>query len=133
MSEFVPVGKLKDFREGRGTVVKLGGVRVAVFNVGGRLHALQDACPHMGASLADGHLHGADVICHWHHWRFNLETGQGDQRSWACAQIFEVKVEDETVYLRQPDPPQPQRRAREEEAWIAWDPSKHIKPKSDGS
>ena len=77
MGDFVKVGKVDDFREGRGSVVRLDGKKVAVFKIGGRLQAVQDACPHMGASLADGRLEDGRVVCHWHGWSFDLESGQG--------------------------------------------------------
>ena len=37
MDDFVKVGKVDDFREGRGSVVRLDGKKVAVFKIGGRL------------------------------------------------------------------------------------------------
>ena len=129
MGEFVKVGKLEDFREGRGMPVKLDGKRVAIFNDGGELRAIQDACPHMGACLSDGKIEDGAVICHMHGWKFDLKTGEGDhgKRSGLRGRIYEVKVEGRDVYLRRPDePPRPK-----EEEWVAWDP-KFLKSDSDG-
>ncbi len=123
MDDFVKVGKVDDFREGRGSVVRLDGKKVAVFKIGGHLQAIQDACPHMGASLADGRLEHGRVVCHWHGWSFDLESGQGSltSKSWLCARIYEVKVEGRDVYLRRPDEPAAP-RPEDEEEWTAWDP-----------
>ncbi len=120
MGDFVKVGRLEDFREGRGRPVKLDGVRVAVFNHGGTFHALQDKCPHMGAWLSEGRIQGGNAVCHMHGWKFDLRTGQADQRSWACAKIYEVKIEGEEVFLRRPDPEPPKKNDADDE-WPLWD------------
>ncbi len=122
MSEFVKVGQLGDFREGRGVAVRVGDKKVAVFKLGGRLRAIQDACPHMGASLADGRLDGCRVICHWHGWRFDLETGQGDQRSksWLRARVYEIEVRGQDVFVARPPDPTPG-DSDDSEDWVRWD------------
>ena len=122
MDAYVRVGKTEDFREGRGVCVRVAGKRVAVFRLGGRLRAIQDDCPHMGASLADGRLEGNRVVCHWHGWTFDLDNGQGNQRSkaWLCARVYEIKVEEDDVYLRRPDEPPPT-PADDGEPWVPWD------------
>ncbi len=119
MSAFVKVGLLTEFKEGRGRAVEIDGRRVAVFNMGGRLFALQDDCPHMGASLADGQIEDGRVRCHMHGWVFELESGQGcpPAKSWACARTYEARVENGAVFLRKPEPkPQPK-----EPDWPRWD------------
>jgi nitrite reductase (NADH) small subunit/3-phenylpropionate/trans-cinnamate dioxygenase ferredoxin subunit len=124
MNDYVHVGKVADFREGRGTAVRIGDRRVAIFKVGGRLHAIQDHCPHMGASLADGKLDCGWVVCHWHGWKFELTSGQGDQNSkrWLRAQVYELKVEGDEVFLRRPAP-RPASRPDDGDEWVPWDDS----------
>ena len=38
--------------------------------------ATDDACPHEGASLADGTYHEGRVICPQHSWVFDVRTGE---------------------------------------------------------
>ena len=122
MSDFVKVGQVGDFREGRGVAVRVGDRKVAVFKLDGKLLAIQDACPHMGASLADGRLDGRRVICHWHQWRFDLETGQGDQlsKSWLKARVYEIEVRGEEVFVARPPEPPPDKPGDDAD-WVAWD------------
>ena len=87
MTRYTDVGPVERFRERFGRVVVVEGREVAVFRRGDRFWAVQDACPHMGASLAGGRLDGDAVVCHWHHWRFDLTSGRSDQREWACAAV----------------------------------------------
>jgi nitrite reductase (NADH) small subunit/3-phenylpropionate/trans-cinnamate dioxygenase ferredoxin subunit len=121
MGEYVKVGKLDDFREGRGVAVRLNGGKVAIFKVDGRLRAIQDRCPHMGASLADGRVQRGQVVCHWHDWCFDLQTGQGDRRSkrWLRARVYEVKIEGDEVFVLRPDESASGKSA--EEDWVPWD------------
>jgi nitrite reductase/ring-hydroxylating ferredoxin subunit len=53
----------------------VGGRTLALFNVGGTFYAIDDTCPHRGASLAEGEVEGAEVTCPWHAARFDLATG----------------------------------------------------------
>ena len=49
---------------------------VAIFNLGGgQYHAIDDLCPHMGASLAAGPGRATSSLCPWHAWRFRVTDG----------------------------------------------------------
>lgn len=66
---FIPLG------EGRAFVVK--DLTIAVFRQrDGRLFATNNACPHRGGPLADGIVGGGKVICPFHAWKIDLETGR---------------------------------------------------------
>lgn len=125
--DWVRVGRESDFPEGRGRAVELGGTRVALFRQGGRLFALQDACPHMGTSLAEGTLEPGAIRCHQHGWRFDLASGESDRRSGACAHVYEVRVEAGEVFIRRPAPPPLEPGTDERDGWIPFDPERHLK------
>jgi ferredoxin-nitrite reductase len=88
-----PPTSLANFPEGKGRLVKLDGLELAVFRRGARLFALQNACPHEGAALADGELDGDHVICPGHSFRFNLRTG-------ACSNAPDLRARTYAVVLR---------------------------------
>ena len=113
------VGTDADFVEGRGVAVRIGDQRVAVFRVAGKLHAMQDDCPHMGASLADGKiLEGRRVTCHMHGWTFDLDTGKPQGGRANCARIYEIETRDDGVWVRIPEPAV--RRRGDDEPWVSW-------------
>src|SRR5262245_50406463 len=56
--------------------VRLEGRDIALFNIEGTLYAIDDSCPHQGASLASGLLNGRQVQCRAHGLRFDLATGR---------------------------------------------------------
>lgn len=53
----------------------VGGQRLALCNVAGRFHAIDDVCPHAGASLAAGPLRGATLTCPLHGIAFDVTSG----------------------------------------------------------
>jgi len=75
MGVFMPVCKVHEVREGEGKTVSVKGKLIAVFVEQGRHFAINDTCPHMGASLSGGHLENGIVTCPWHAWRFRLADG----------------------------------------------------------
>ncbi len=75
MSEFHTVCKAAEVVEGEGKTVSLNNKLIAVFRVGGQLYAIDDVCPHMGASLSGGYVENHIVTCPWHAWRFRLTDG----------------------------------------------------------
>ncbi|MCH5374237.1 MAG: Rieske 2Fe-2S domain-containing protein, partial [Planctomycetes bacterium] len=75
MAEFVTVAKLGDIPEGQSEVYTVGDNIVAIFNIGGEYFAINDLCPHQGASLAGGHVEDGVVSCPWHAWRFRVTDG----------------------------------------------------------
>ena len=75
MAEFQTIAKVGEIPEGEGRAYPIDGTIVAVFNVGGEYTAINDVCPHMGASLAGGYIEGNSVTCPWHAWRFSVKDG----------------------------------------------------------
>jgi nitrite reductase/ring-hydroxylating ferredoxin subunit len=97
MGRFVRALVAAEIPEGTGRAVSLDGVEVAIFNLGGEFHAIENTCPHRGASLGDGMLEGDEVHCPLHGWQFNVKTGRmpmgGGVRS------FHVRVDGGTVFV----------------------------------
>lgn len=113
MSEFQTVCRKDEIPEGEGKTVKVGNKLVAVFLHGGQFYAIDDMCPHMGASLSGGYVANGTVTCPWHAWRFRLSDG-----AWADAPrvkigCYEVRVEGEDVQVRLPAPPPPKPQPQE--------------------
>ncbi|MDQ6665830.1 MAG: nitrite reductase small subunit NirD [Acidobacteriota bacterium] len=88
-------------REGRS--VALDGVEIAIFNLGDRFLAIDNACPHRGGPLCDSIVSGSTVICPLHGWRISLETGAVLKPD-ACERVvcYPVRVEDGVVMVEVP-------------------------------
>ncbi len=100
MSEFVTVAKVGTIPEGRGDTFTVDGRLVAVFNTGAGYHAIDDLCPHMGASLGAGQVHDDIVTCPWHAWRFNVCSGVWCDNPKVKIDRFEVRVIGDEIQVR---------------------------------
>lgn len=80
--------------DGTGRTVEIDGHRIALFHYEGRLHALDDACPHQGASLGDGVVSQGDVTCPFHAWHFDLVTGANTDSLDACVAVHPTRVDE---------------------------------------
>ncbi|MGE8154144.1 Rieske (2Fe-2S) protein [Pseudomonas vancouverensis] len=69
----VPMNRLP--AEGQRVLLRHEEKSVLLFNVAGTFHAIDDSCPHSGASLFAGKLQGNMLQCPAHGLRFNLDEG----------------------------------------------------------
>src|SRR5258708_4861947 len=73
--EFALAGSLEELKL-KGRLVVHGGHRpILVIYDRGRVFALDNRCPHMGFPLERGSVEDGILTCHWHHARFDLESG----------------------------------------------------------
>ena len=67
-----PVGWADRVKPGQIIPVTVWQQAIAVFRDDrGRLHALEDACPHKGVALHKGEIQGCHLLCPYHGWEFN--------------------------------------------------------------
>ena len=77
MSRTITVAHEESFGPGSQKRIYAGDRRIAVFNDGGALHAVDDACTHAGGSLSEGLCEDGVVTCAWHGAQFRLRDGKG--------------------------------------------------------
>jgi nitrite reductase/ring-hydroxylating ferredoxin subunit len=75
MPEFLKVARLGEIAVGQAKLIESGGKEIALFNVGGAIHAVDNNCTHVGGPLCEGELDGTEVTCPWHGAVFDLTTG----------------------------------------------------------
>jgi nitrite reductase/ring-hydroxylating ferredoxin subunit len=79
--------------------VRVAGHSLALFFHDGRVHAVDNRCPHMGFPLHRGTLQDGILTCHWHHARFDLESGGTFDQFADEARVFPVEVRDGEVWV----------------------------------
>src|SRR5271169_6388816 len=77
MPRWIKIAEIGDVPPGAGRAFEVEGSSIAVFNVDGKLYAIDDSCPHQGSSLAMGRLEGYVVTCRSHGMKVNASAGQG--------------------------------------------------------
>lgn len=101
--KYIDVAKVADLPPGSTLSVEVDeeGRGIALFNVDGKLFALDNTCPHAGGPLGEGTLQGDIIRCPWHGWKFNVRTGQclkNPVDDWAVS-CFPVRIEQETIQI----------------------------------
>lgn len=100
---------------GESRAVDVFGTTVAVFNVNGVLHALENRCAHHGGPLCRGRVAGTllpsapgeyrydpdrrVVICPWHGWEYDLVTGRALFDPGVFVRAFDARREGDDVVL----------------------------------
>lgn len=99
MAEFVPVCKVDELARGEGKTVRIDNKLIAVFHVEGGYFAIDDTCPHMGASLSGGYVRKGIVTCPWHAWRFRLADGAWADNPRIKIGCYAVRVENGEIQV----------------------------------
>lgn len=81
------------------TVVSGGRHGIAVFLSDGKPFAVDNRCPHMGFPLHKGSVRDGILTCHWHHARFDLESGGTFDPFADDVRVYPTVVEDGIVYV----------------------------------
>ena len=76
MSSTVKVATRAELPPGSRKLVEVHGQPVALFNINGAYHAVDDVCTHDGGPLADGALSDCEIECPRHGARFDIRSGR---------------------------------------------------------
>ncbi|HZU48438.1 MAG TPA: Rieske 2Fe-2S domain-containing protein [Mycobacterium sp.] len=87
--------------DGRPQKVDVDGVGVVLYRNNGRVLAVGERCPHLGAPMADGWIDRDRIVCPWHGSRFACESGHV-LRGPATAALpsYPVRIRDGIVEVR---------------------------------
>jgi nitrite reductase/ring-hydroxylating ferredoxin subunit len=121
MSE-IEIGELDDIADGDYRIFAVGTLEVGIFRRGETLHAYENRCPHHGGPVCQGKMipqteemimpdktsrgvrfsSRMNIICPWHGYEFDIETGRhpGDRN--VRLRPVPVSVRDSRVYLTLP-------------------------------
>src|SRR3954467_1032421 len=95
----VRAASLSELRAAGRLVVHVDRHTICLFAEGDDVHAVDNRCPHMGFPLHKGSVADGILTCHWHHARFDLESG-GTFDPWADdVQTYPTVIEDGIVYV----------------------------------
>jgi len=83
-----------------GRTVRYYGEEVALFKLSsGKLHAIQNRCPHKEGVLAEGIVCDEHVFCPLHDRKIHLPSGLVQLPDTGCVQTYTTKLEHGDVYI----------------------------------
>ncbi len=99
MANFVKVANLSELTPGNCMRAELNGREIALFNVDGKVYALDNTCLHRGGPLGEGMLEGDVITCPWHMWQYNVRSGECLNNPSVRAATFQVQVEGNDIMV----------------------------------
>lgn len=75
MTQWHDLGTAENLKTPSLREIKIGSLRIALSFVNDEFKAIGGSCSHVGGPLGEGHLEGEDIVCPWHYFRHNRETG----------------------------------------------------------
>lgn len=97
--KWVKIAETGDVPPGAGRAFEADGFFIAVFNVDGKLYAIDDSCPHQGSSLAAGTLEGYVVTCRSHGMKVNVTAGEQQAGSGMNVRSFPLESRPDGLYV----------------------------------
>jgi 3-phenylpropionate/trans-cinnamate dioxygenase ferredoxin component len=95
----IKMGKASELSPGKSIEKRILARRIAVFNVDGELFGIESDCKHMKASLQRGTVRDKIVTCPWHHWQYDIRTGQCLTVDKFKLKTYQVEIEGDDVYI----------------------------------
>jgi nitrite reductase (NADH) small subunit len=71
----------------------------AICHTKGEIRAMWGVCPHEGGPLGQGNVIDGMVICPWHMWEFDTNTGACLVDECLGVPTYDVKVEDGGIFV----------------------------------
>ena len=97
--QFCKIATTSELAVGRAKAFQINDKRIALFNVEGQFYAIDDACPHRGASLAESIAKNGKVYCSWHLFDFDLKTGACGAIPDFPVETYELKIEGAEIFV----------------------------------
>ena len=101
MPEFQVVCLATDIAEGEGKSFEVMGKMIGIYHLPDGFYAIDDPCPHAGASLALGCIEKDVIHCRIHHWGFGIKDGLCREQNILQHNVrtYKVQVQDGQVLI----------------------------------
>ncbi len=93
----VPREKVPDL--GKRTFLKVEDKLLVLFNINDQFYAIDDSCPHQGASLFSGKLEGCTLQCGAHGLKFDLTSGFMLNSTHLKVSSYPVEIVEEQLFI----------------------------------
>jgi nitrite reductase (NADH) small subunit len=106
-ADFIEILRAGELPVGRVTAVVVGERKLAVYHTANGFFASDNVCPHRGGPLAEGDLIKDEIVCPWHLWGFDVQTGACPGNPEIRIVTHEVRVDEDRLFVKlSPAPPE---------------------------
>jgi nitrite reductase/ring-hydroxylating ferredoxin subunit len=88
-----------ELAESRPAMFEIEGKRLCIIKQKEKVFAVDDRCPHQGASLSEGYCEKNHIVCPWHHYAFNLHNGRQADDWGDYVDTFPVEIRPDGVFV----------------------------------
>jgi NAD(P)H-dependent nitrite reductase small subunit len=100
-ANYMDACSLAELAPGRAKAIDANGRRIALFRTtGGGVFALDNTCPHRGGPLSEGDVIGNEIVCPWHLWGFELDTGRCPGNPEVKVATHEVQIDGDRILVK---------------------------------
>ena len=86
--------------EGKLTTIQINNKKICVAHTADGFFAMQDKCPHNGASLGNGFCtKEGSVVCPVHRYSFDLKTGRATSGGGDAARTYPMEIREDGIYI----------------------------------
>lgn len=97
---FFEVAESNRLAEGGILLIEIDGSPIAIFNIAGKLFALDDQCTHDGGPISEGQVDGETIICPRHGARFDILTGKAQSLPAVTdLKTYPIKIENGRILI----------------------------------
>ena len=101
MSEYVKLTTTSELpSENEAKEFTLGERVICVANVNGTITAMDNVCLHRGGPLGQGVIDRGKLVCPWHGWEWDPQTGQAVHNPAAKLMVYPLKMENGDVMIK---------------------------------
>jgi nitrite reductase (NADH) small subunit len=101
MSDFVKLTTNSELpRNNEAKEFTVGDKVICVANVNGAITAIDNVCLHRGGPLGQGMIHEGKVVCPWHGWQWDPQTGEAVHNPTAKLTVYPLKMENGEVMIK---------------------------------
>ena len=72
---------------------------ICIANVNGAITAMDNICLHRGGPLGQGIIEGSKIICPWHGWAFDAQSGEAAHNANAKVAVYPVNIANGDVLV----------------------------------
>jgi nitrite reductase/ring-hydroxylating ferredoxin subunit len=79
--------------------VNAGGSWICLVGVDEKIFALSAKCPHAGADISQGWCESGKLVCPYHRYSYDLQTGRGNAGQGDYIKIYPVEARADGIYV----------------------------------